>query len=610
MYHVMIRLVLAMALIMSVPTSFADADRSYQFSHGLSFLHDLKYSADYQHFNYVNPDAPKGGGLTLPSMQSFSSLAPLSFSSSSAPGLTWTYDTLLVRSGDEVSAFYGRLATGMAIAPDRLSIAFKLHPSARWHDGKPVVAQDVKFTLEAWMASATGVALLDWAESVEIADEKTVIIHTNADPAGHLRILGDIPILPAHYWVDKDPSENAFVPTLGSGPYRIAEARRGRFIRYERVMDYWGKDIPVNRGKFNFDWIQYDVYRDAVVAREALHRGLFDIWTEQDVLQWATSFDVPAFDNGWMIKGTRTYRVDIGARKWLIFNNEVHPFGDLLVREALTYALDFDWQNRVLHAGELERAQSYFNNSVFASRGLPSEDELALLEPFKGQIPERIFTDSFRFPRTDAAGHDRAGLLHAMALLKKAGWKLVDGVLVDNEGTAFAIEFIYNTAEDKRWLLPYLDSLEILGVKAKIRLVDTSEYINRARKRDYQAFIRAGDVGLPPWELYMSFHSDSLDLAYSYNSARIGHPAIDALVEHAASASRLDTMVTACRALDRVLLWNFFMIPLDALTDDRIVYWNKFGRPQGTADMYLSPFPDGWWYDEARAAQISTRSPR
>jgi microcin C transport system substrate-binding protein len=595
---------------MSVPTSFADADRSYQFSHGLSFLHDLKYSADYQHFNYVNPDAPKGGGLTLPSMQSFSSLAPLSFSSSSAPGLTWTYDTLLVRSGDEVSAFYGRLATGMAIAPDRLSIAFKLHPSARWHDGKPVVAQDVKFTLEAWMASATGVALLHWAESVEIADEKTVIIHTNADPAGHLRILGDIPILPAHYWVDKDPSENAFVPTLGSGPYRIAEARRGRFIRYERVMDYWGKDIPVNRGKFNFDWIQYDVYRDAVVAREALHRGLFDIWTEQDVLQWATSFDVPAFDNGWMIKGTRTYRVDIGARKWLIFNNEVHPFGDLLVREALTYALDFDWQNRVLHAGELERAQSYFNNSVFASRGLPSEDELALLEPFKGQIPERIFTDSFRFPRTDAAGHDRAGLLHAMALLKKAGWKLVDGVLVDNEGTAFAIEFIYNTAEDKRWLLPYLDSLEILGVKAKIRLVDTSEYINRARKRDYQAFIRAGDVGLPPWELYMSFHSDSLDLAYSYNSARIGHPAIDALVEHAASASRLDTMVTACRALDRVLLWNFFMIPLDALTDDRIVYWNKFGRPQGTADMYLSPFPDGWWYDEARAAQISTRSPR
>jgi microcin C transport system substrate-binding protein len=606
----MIRL-LAMVLAMSVPIAFADADKTYQFSHGLSFLHDLKYSADYQHFDYVNPDAPKGGGLTLPSMQPLSSLSPLGgFSSGTAPGLNWTYDTLLVRSGDEVSAFYGRLASGMAIAPDRLSIAFKLHPDAKWHDGKPVAAQDVKFTLEAWKESVAGVSLLHWAESVEIVDEKTVIIHTNADPAGHLRILGGMSILPAHYWADKDPTEIAFIPTLGSGPYRIAEARRGQFIHYERVVDYWGKDIPVNRGKFNFDSIRYDVYRDAVVAREALHKGLFDIWTEQDVLQWATSFDVPALDKGWMIKGTSTYRVDIGARKWLIFNNDVYPFSDPQVREALTYALDFDWQNRVLHAGELERAQSYFNNSDFAARGLPSEDELVLLEPFIGQIPKRVFTESFRFPETDAAGYDRAGLLHAMGLLKKAGWTLKDRVLVDEEGAAFVIEFLSNTAEDKRWLLPYISSLEMLGVKASIRLVDASEYTNRVRNREYQAFIRAGDVGLPPWELYMSFHSDSLDLTYSYNQARIGHPAIDALVEHATSASRLDTMVTACRALDRVLLWSFFMIPLDALTDYRIVYWNKFGRPQGTVDMYLSPFPDGWWYDEARAAQISTRSLR
>ena len=597
---------LMMVMIMNALITFADDNRTYQFSHGLSFLHDLKYGADYQHFDYVNPQAPKGGELALPSMQAFSTLSPLDFPRSLAPpGLEWTYDTLLVRSGDEVSAFYGRLATGMAIAPDRLSIAFRLHPSARWHDGKPVIAQDVKFTLDAWMGSVIRGALLHWAESVEIADNKTVIIHTNADPAGHLRILGGIPILPAHYWADKDPTQIAFSPTLGSGPYRIAEARRGRYIRYERVTDYWGKDIPVNRGKFNFDSIRYDVYRDAVVAREALHKGLFDIWTENDVMQWANSYDVPARDKGWMIKGTRTYRVDIGARKWLIFNNDVYPFSEPLVREALTHALDFDWQNRVLHAGELERAQSYFNNSVFAAKGLPSEEELVLLEPFRGQIPERVFTETFRFPETDATGHDRTGLLHAMMLLKEAGWMLKEGVLVDQSGTRFVIEFLSNTDEDKRWLLPYISSLETLGVKANIRLVDDSEYTNRIRNRQYQAFIRAGDVGLPPWELYMSFHSDSLDLTYSYNAARIGHPAIDALVEHATSASRLDTMVTACRALDRILLWSFFMIPLDALTDYRIVYWNKFGRPGASADMYLSPFPDGWWYDPAKAAQIS-----
>lgn len=595
-----------MVVTMNALITFADDDKTYQFSHGLSFLHDLKYSADYQHFDYVNPKAPKGGTLALPSMQAFSTLSPLDFSRSiAAPGLEWTYDTLLVRSGDEVSAFYGRLATGMAIAPDRLSIAFRLHPGARWHDGKPVVAQDVKFTIEAWMESVTGGALLHWAESVEIADDKTVIIHTNADPAGHLRILGGISILPAHYWADKDPTQIAFSPTLGSGPYRIDEARRGRYIRYERVTDYWGKDIPVNRGKFNFDSIRYEVYRDAVVAREALHKGLFDIWTENDVMQWATSYDVPARDKGWMIKGTRTYRIDIGARKWLIFNNDVYPFSEPLVREALTHALDFDWQNRVLHAGELERAQSYFNNSVFAATGLPSREELLLLEPYRGQIPERVFTESFRFPKTDATGHDRAGLLHAMGLLKEAGWMLKDGVLVDKLGTRFVIEFLSNTDEDKRWLLPYIKSLETLGVQANIRLVDDSEYTNRVRNRQYQAFIRAGDVGLPPWELYMSFHSDSLDLTYTYNSARIGHPAIDALVEHATSASRLNTMVTACRALDRVLLWSFFMIPLDALTDYRIVYWNKFGRPSAIADMYLSPFPDGWWYDPIKAARIS-----
>ncbi len=572
----------------------------------MSILHELKYPPDFRHFAFVNPDAPKGGTLVMPSMTDFNTLSPL-LNPQRAPGLNWVYETLLLRAGDEPAAYYGSLAEQVALGADRRSIVFRLHPGARWHDGLPITSNDVKFTFDAIKADDTSSTIRmasPWFESVDIVDDREFVIRTKADPSLSLTPLAAyIPILPAHYWADKDPTIATLTPPLGSGPYRIAAVEKGRFVRYERVTDYWGPDIPVNRGRFNFDTILYDVYRDATVAREALRKGLLDVW-----LQWGhdiLAFDTPARDKGWLVQGKRRYRMDIGARFWLILNNRRHPLDDARVREALSLAFDFEWQNRALFAGRLTRADSYFQNSVFAATGLPSESELRLLEPFRDRIPERVFTKAFRFPRTSGVGRNRPGLVRAQALLAEAGWQMREGVLIGTGGEPFTIEFLSRVPAEQRRLLPYVDALNALGIESRVRMVEGAQYANRLRNRDYDAFIRIGDFGLPPWELHLAFHSQAVDAPLSFNHAGINHPAVDALVDAAKAASTLDSMAAACRALDRVLLWSFYQVPLDAVDDPHLVYWDKFGRPQWEAEAtYLSPFPDGWWYDPVKADRI------
>ena len=587
------------------PASHADP-APLEFQHGVSILHELKYPPDFHHFAFVNPDAPKGGTLVMPSMTDFNTLSPL-LNPKRAPGLNWVYETLLLRAGDEPAAYYGSLAEQIALGADRRSIAFRLHPGARWHDGVPVTSNDVKFTFDAIKADVTSSTIRmasSWFESVDIVNDREFVIRTIADPSLSLTPLAAyIPILPAHYWADKDPTVTTLTPPLGSGPYRIAALEKGRFVRYERVRDYWGRDIPVNRGRFNFDTIVYDVYRDATVAREALRKGLLDVW-----LQWGhdiLAFDTPARDKGWLVQGKRRYRMDIGARFWVILNNRRHPFDDARVREALSLAFDFEWQNRALYAGRLTRADSYFQNSIFAATGLPSEAELELLEPFRDQLPERVFTEAFRFPRTDGIGRNRSGLMRAQALLAEAGWRIRDGVLIGGGGEPLKIEFLSRVPAEQRRLLPYVDALTMLGIESRIKMVETVQYTNRLRNRDYDAFIRIGDFGLPPWELHLAFHSRAVDAPLSFNHAGISHPAVDALVDAAKAAPSLETMAAACRALDRVLLWSFYQILLDAVDDPHLVYWDKFGRPQREAEAtYLSPFPDGWWYDPVKADRI------
>ena len=574
--------------------------------YGLSQIpgYELKYPADFPHFDYLNADAPKGGTLVLPWLKPLNTVSPMY----QPAGFYRSYDHLIERAGDEPSAYYGSLAESIALSADRRRIVFRLRPQARWHDGRPITATDVKFSVETFRTDAMAhgwAGALAWVTDVNILGPLTVEIRADSDVARQLFILGHMPIVPAHYWLDRDVREPITTPPPQSGPYRLTNVSQGRYVTYERVPDYWARDLPVNRGKFNFDTIRYERYLDATVAREALRAGLLDVWTETDSRHWLKSYDVPARDRGWLVLGTLASGNQSGSRYRLALNTRRQPLDDLRVREALFLALDFEWQIRALHGGELTRAHSFFADSMFASSGLPGEAEKALLEPHRAQLPAKVFTHPFSFPGSDGVGVDRDGLSRARDLLAKAGYRVVDGVMVNDAGEPFVIEFLSFLREDQRILLPYVRSLSTLGIQADIRMIDSTGYYNRRRNADYDAVLVYGGIEVPPsWDLRPLFHSSS---TLYLNASGLNDPVVDALIEAALSATHLDEFVGACRALDRVLLWNYYQFPLDALENTRIVYWDRFGRPDLPEEMYIAPFPDGWWFDEEKAARIGFR---
>ena len=574
-----------------------------EFHYGVSQVpnYELKYAADFPHFDYLNAQAPKGGTLVLSWLNPLNTVSPMY----QPPGFYRSYDHLMERAGDEPSGYYGSLAESIAFSADRRRIVFRLRPQARWHDGRPITATDVKFSVETFRADAMAhgwAGALAWVTDVNVLNPQTVEIRADSDVAKQLFILGYMPIVPAHFWLDRDVREPITTPPPQSGPYRLTGVSQGRYVSYERVPDYWARDLPVNRGKFNFDTIRYERYLDATVAREALRAGLLDVWTETDSRHWLKSYDVPARDQGWLVLGTLASGNQSGSRFRLALNTRRQPFDDPRVREALFLALDFEWQIRALHGGELTRANSYFAGSMFASSGLPGEAERALLEPHRARLPAKVFTDPFTFPSTDGVGVDHDGLSRARALLAKAGLGVVDGVMVNDAGEPFVIEFLSFSRADQRILLPYVRSLSMLGIQANIRMIDRAGYYNRRRNADYDAILVGGNIEVPPsWDLRPLFHSSS---TLYLNASGLNDPAVDALVEAALSATHLDGFVSACRALDRVLLWNYYQFPLDALGDTRIVYWDRFGRPDLPEEMYIAPFPDGWWYDDTKAARI------
>ena len=590
-------------LIYSLAPTVADT-QPLEFRYGVSQIpnYELKYPADFPHFNYINADAPKGGTLVLPWLEPLDTVSPMY----RPAGFFRSYDHLIERAGDELSGYYGSLAESIALSHDRRRIVFRLRPEARWHDGRPITATDVKFTFETFrsdLMAAGWAAALSWVTEVNILDSLTVEIRADSDVAKQLFLIGYLPIVPAHYWLERDVSEPTMAPPPQSGPYRLTGVSQGRYVIYERVPDYWGRNLPVNRGKFNFDTIRYERYLDATVAREALRAGVLDVWTETDSRHWLKSYDIPAREAGWLVLG-RLRSGDLrGPRYRLALNTRRQPFDDLRVREALSHALDFEWQIRALHGGEVTRANSFFAGSMFASSGLPDEAETALLEPHRARLPARVFTHPFSFPGTNGVGVDRDGLSRARALLAKAGYRVVDGVMVDPAGEPFVIEFLSFRRADQRIFLPYVSSLSILGIQADIRTIDRTSYYNRLRGGDYDATLPPGvGIQVPPSLLRPFFHSSS---TLHLNASRLNDPAVDALVEAALSATHLDKFVSACRALDRVLLWNYYQFPLDAMGDTRIVYWDKFGRPDLPEEMYKAPFPDGWWFDEDKAARIT-----
>ena len=577
----------------------ARSDKGIEYAHGISLIHDLKYGPKFTHFEFLNPDAPKGGKLVLSTGGPIKNFTwNLDAVVESVEGLWRTYDRLLTRSADELSGFYGALAQGVALSDDKRTLYLKLHPKAQWHDGVPLTARDVKYSFERAAQTLDGRVFMQWLESVELLGERELALHhrgtyTNAN----LLIVAGQLILPVHHWRDKDPTMTHPAPSVGSGPYKVSDYGRS-YVEYERIPDYWGHDLAVNRGRYNFDRIRLEVYRDGTVGREAFFKGLIDVHFEGDVRYWMSSTEIPAVAEGLIKKDTFRSANRIGSQFVIVFNVDSELFSDVRVREALSLVLDFEWQNRALYHGLAKRATSYFDGSVFAAKGLPSNEELALLEPYREQLPKRVFTQVFELPVSSGRNVDRHSLSRAAALLNEAGWELKDFRLVNPEGETFEFDILNYSSSFQRVLLPFTEALKKLGITAHVRMMDSAQFIRRRRARDFEALIWAHDLVAPPTtHLRTYFHSWAANAGMmTYNITNIRNPIIDALVEHAERATTFDELVSVTRALDRVLLWNFYNIPLNGIDESRFYYWDKFGRPsQERIAGYGWSYIDGWW---------------
>ncbi|UTW08031.1 extracellular solute-binding protein [Pseudomonas benzenivorans] len=563
-----------------------------------------KYPADFHHFDYVNPDAPKGGTLRQSGFGGFDSLNPFINKGVAADDIGLIYETLTRHSLDEPFTEYGLLAEKIEKAPDNAWVRFYLRPEARFHDGQPVTAEDVKFTFEALMTHGAPTYRAYYADvdRVEVEGPRQVrFIFKQAGNRELPLILGQLPVLPKHWWADRDFSKGNLDAPLGSGPYKVAQVKAGRSIVYERVEDWWGKDLPVNRGFYNFDRMRIDYYRDNTVALEALKAGQFDYWLETSAKNWATAYDVAAVANGQLIKEEIENHNPTGMQGF-IFNIRRPLFEDRRVREALGLLFDFEWANKQLFNGAYTRTHSYFDNSELASRGLPSEAELQILEPLRDKLPPEVFSQAFSLPVTDASGIIREQQRRAYQLLQEAGWRIEGDHMLDAEGKPVSFEFLLAQPEFERVLLPFKRNLADLGMDLVIRRVDVSQYINRLRSRDFDLIVSGfGQSNSPGNEQREYWHSSSADKPGSRNFIGLKDPAIDQLVEGLINADSRQSLIDHTRALDRALLWGHYVIPNWHIKTWRVAYWNHLAHPQVTPlyDIGLNT----WWFRELPQAE-------
>ena len=571
--------------------------------HGLSLFGDLKYGPDFAHFDYVEPNAPKGGMLYLATVGTFSTLNPFTLKGVSAAGAGFPFESLLEGAADEPDAAYGLVAAEVALAPDRRSVRFLLRPEARWHDGTPVTAADVAFsfeilTTEGAPSFATQLAGVDRVETV--GDREVAFHLVDPDNRKLPLIVGGMPIVSEAYFRGRSFGKTTLDPPLGSGPYRVGKVDAGRFIGFERVAEYWGAALPAMTGRYNFDTIFIDYYRDRTVLVEALKAGEYDFHEEFTSKVWATQYDIPAVEEGWLVKDVLPDNTPSGVQAFFI-NTRLPKFQDRRVREALSYVFDFEWLNKNQFFGIYDRMASYFENSDLAARGLPSEAELAILEPYRGAVPEEVFTTEFAPPSTDGSGNNRQNLRSAQALLREAGWITRDGALVNEAtGEPMTIEFLYFEPTFERIYAVFARSLERLGVGVTLRLVDSASYEERMKSHDFEITTLRFVFNLSPGaELNANFATATADQVGSSNAAGIKDPVVDALIAEVVGATDRATLVAAARALDRVLLRGHYMIPQWYKGAHHLVYWDKFGRP-ALKPRYARGVIDTWWVDREK----------
>ncbi len=563
-----------------------------------------KYTTTFPYFDYVNPTAPKGGTLRLAvdgTFDSFNSFIPKGNAAS-----TGSVETLLVNSADEPFTAYGLVAKTMEWPADRSWVIFNLRPEARWHDGTPVTADDVVWSFETLVEKGMPFyryyySAIDSAEALN-----THRVRFNFKESGNQElplITGQLPVLPKHYWASRDFSATTLDPPLGSGPYRIQKFEAGRYIVQERVTDYWGANLPVRRGMNNFDIIRTEYFRDATPIRLALKAGDIDFRLENQSKAWADDYNVAVVDKGLLNKEMVPHRQPTGMQAF-VMNTRRTLFQDPRVRQALGYAFDFEWSNRTLFNGQYTRTTSYFSNSELASSGLPEGSELALLEHYRGRIPDTVFNQAFRIPVTDGSGRPRENLRKATALLKSAGWSVRDLKLINEAtGVPFRFEVLLSSKAFERIVLPYTQNLKLLGIEAKIRLVDRTQYMERYRQKDFDMLVAVwGQSETPGNEQREYWGSDAADSVGSRNLAGIKDPVVDELIELLVKSDSREQLNVRTRALDRVLLWGHYVVPHWHIRADRVLYWDKFSRP--ATPVRSGVMRSRWWYDTQKAAAL------
>ncbi|HEY4249776.1 MAG TPA: extracellular solute-binding protein [Roseomonas sp.] len=574
-------------------------------THALSLLGEPALPKDFTHWPWVNPDAPKGGEIVLTALGSYDSLNPYILRGTPAVGTGRLYDTLLRDSTDEPSTAYAHLAAQIELPADGLWVAFTLHDAARWHDGRPITAEDAVWTFQTLRQQGRPFYRAYWGDVAECVAEgpKRLVFRFRSNENRELPlILGQMPVLPKHWWEGRDFARPLLEPPLGSGAYRIERLDPGRGVVYRRVEDYWGRDLPTMRGTANWDSIRYDYYRDNTVALEAFKAGQIDFRTENVARDWATAYDFPAVRRGLVKRDELRHEIPTGMQCFAM-NLRRPLFQDARVRRALIEVFDFEWMNTNLFYGKYSRTTSYFSNSDLASSGVPQGAELAVLEPFRAQLPPALFTEPYALPVTDGSGNNREALRRALALLREAGWVVRDRRLVDAQGQPFQFEILLNGATFERVALPYVQVLERLGITARVRTVDPAQYQVRTDAFDYDMTVDVIPQSTSPGNEQRDFFTCAKAQENgSQNVAGFCNPVVDQLVELVINAPDRDALVARTRALDRVLLWNNYVIPNWHLRAFWIAWWDKFGRPARNPRYDIGL--DSWWIEAARVGAI------